>query len=353
MAKQGTGDLFLSRRHLRVKVVQAYYGFAASEGQTVTEADRALMDSITRLHDSLLVYLYFFVELAFFSLRHADEQDSKPGNILANIHQSRTFGHNPLATAIHDASGLVKHLKRKGLNDDGVLDILRAVWREVRELPALKAHEDSDYTPESAAAIMTAVIKHLDKLPEPIPVAEGEPEEPLPTTASTLLFGWMEEINLSWPSDRALVVDNALKVVKSYGQTSKMPELPINLGDTEAVDFARKLLKQTILHDGELQVLIQDHTPNWDGDRIAMTDTVLIKVGLAETMFFPDIPTKVTINEYIDIAKRYSTPKSGQFVNGVLDTLIKVQAEKGLVTKTGTGLLDKPAQSGHGIPKAT
>ena len=109
--------------------------------------------------------------------------------------------------------------------------------------------------------------------------------------------------------------------------------------DKEDKQFALDLLQKTILNQNEYSEEIAQKTTNWDSDRLAMVDSVLLKMAICELQNFPSIPTKVTINEYLEIAKEYSTPKSSVFINGILDKLVKEYSVKGKLNKVGRGLL--------------
>ena len=115
--------------------------------------------------------------------------------------------------------------------------------------------------------------------------------------------------------------------------------LPRLLKSEEDMDFALRLLRTTLLRSEELSAEISDKTPNWDKDRIADIDGILLRMGIAELLYFPSIPERVTINEYLEIAKEYSTPKSSIFINGILDKLIREYKTSGRLKKTGRGLM--------------
>lgn len=111
------------------------------------------------------------------------------------------------------------------------------------------------------------------------------------------------------------------------------------LKNQEDITFATELLNKTLLNGAELAAEIEGQTPNWDKDRIAEIDAILLKMAIAELLYFPSIPERVSINEYLEIAKEYSTPKSSIFINGVLDKLTKDYQTAGRLKKTGRGLL--------------
>ncbi len=111
--------------------------------------------------------------------------------------------------------------------------------------------------------------------------------------------------------------------------------------DKEDVDFGIELIKSTLMHAGFSEELIKNYSQNWELERIAHIDRIVMKVAIAEMLSFADIPPKVTINEAIEIVKRYSTEKSGVFVNGILDSILDELRSKGKLKKSGRGLLDE------------
>lgn len=116
-------------------------------------------------------------------------------------------------------------------------------------------------------------------------------------------------------------------------------DIPI-IWDDEEIEFARNLIKHTIDNREKINNLIQQHTANWHLDRIAKIDILLMQIAITEILFFEEIPTKVSINEAIDIAKKYSTPKSGNFINGILDSIYVDLKKENVIKKSGRGLID-------------
>jgi N utilization substance protein B len=152
------------------------------------------------------------------------------------------------------------------------------------------------------------------------------------------LFDYYESLNLSWVDDYPLVNTMIVKVIKQLnpGETIELRSLKVKSDDEE---FLKQLFNRTLVHEHEFTSEIDAKTPNWDTERIADMDMILIKMALTEFLYFPSIPTKVTINEYIEISKDYSTRKSSYFINGVLDKLLKEYNESGRLNKIGRGLL--------------
>jgi N utilization substance protein B len=159
---------------------------------------------------------------------------------------------------------------------------------------------------------------------------------------SELLQNHFEEKNIYWADDDKFVntaVSRTLKNLKS-GTKPDQVLLPVYKDEEEDTTFIKQLLKNTITHEKEFEVLIADKTKNWEVDRIAMVDILLLKMALAEIITFSSIPIKVSINEYIDISNEYSTPKSKTFINGIIDKLVADLKKKNEIHKTGRGLIE-------------
>jgi N utilization substance protein B len=158
-----------------------------------------------------------------------------------------------------------------------------------------------------------------------------------------VILGFFSEKDLNWTENKSVVRSLAAKVLKNAALPATIPAEPlpeIAMNWEEDKEFFENIFNFTIANDVTSRVLIADKTKNWDIERLAFTDKVIISMALAEMIHFPSIPVKVTINEYIDISKTYSTPKSKQFVNGLLDVLAKELTDKGQIRKSGRGLLD-------------
>jgi len=151
----------------------------------------------------------------------------------------------------------------------------------------------------------------------------------------------MEEHDLGWSENRGILKSMIIKTLKTFKEENNTINL-INLSPnwSEDREFYQNLYKETIRGESKLEKLIAAKSKNWDTERIAAVDKVLMKMAITEFMKFPSIPVKVTINEYIEICKAYSTPKSKQYVNGILDVLSNEMTEEGSIKKSGRGLLD-------------
>tara|TARA_B110000046_G_scaffold53683_1_gene60112 strand:+ start:801 stop:1712 length:912 start_codon:yes stop_codon:yes gene_type:complete len=157
---------------------------------------------------------------------------------------------------------------------------------------------------------------------------------------SNYLYDFVEDNCLTWTDDLPMVNTFLLKMLKHIDLSSPQSlTFPRSIENQEDTDFGIKLLEKVISNDSNLQEELLGKTPNWDAERIAQLDNVILKVAIAELLYFPMIPSKVTLNEYLEIAKDYSTPKSNNFVNGVLDKLVREFDQENRLNKTGRGLL--------------
>jgi len=157
------------------------------------------------------------------------------------------------------------------------------------------------------------------------------------------ILSFFHELDLNWTENKPVVRSLALKVLKNIDPKQPLPdeflpELAINWEDDK--EFFKNIFNFTVESEAEYSERIAVKAKNWDIDRIALTDKVILSMALTEMVNFPSIPVKVTINEYIDISKTYSTPKSKQFVNGLLDVLAKELTDSGIIRKSGRGLID-------------
>ncbi|UCS95120.1 transcription antitermination factor NusB [Echinicola marina] len=195
-------------------------------------------------------------------------------------------------------------------------------------------------------------IKPWEKYQDYIKLSEPNEEEDLNILLEMIkkiifkneaIMSYFAEQDLNWTENKAVVRSLAVKVLKNISETPDsqdyvLPEIAINWEEDK--EFFQNIFNLTIENDFKNRALIAEKTKNWDIERVASTDKIILSMAITEMSFFPSIPVKVSINEYIDISKTYSTPKSKQFVNGLLDVLAKELTDQGKIRKSGRGLLD-------------
>ena len=157
---------------------------------------------------------------------------------------------------------------------------------------------------------------------------------------SNLLHDFFEDQNINWVNDlpyvNSFILNNIEKVDIQNADSFNLPSL---FDYQDEIKFGQELLNQVVKEYDSLKDHLSGRTPNWESDRIARMDYIILIISTAELLYFPSIPTKVTLNEYIEIAKEFSSPSSGKFVNGVIDNIVKDLTSKGLIVKKGRGLI--------------
>ena len=157
---------------------------------------------------------------------------------------------------------------------------------------------------------------------------------------SNLLHDFFEDQNINWVNDlpyvNSFILNNIEKVDIQNADSFNLPSL---FDYQDEIKFGQELLNQVVKEYDNLKDHLSGRTPNWESDRIARMDYIILIISTAELLYFPSIPTKVTLNEYIEIAKEFSSPSSGKFVNGVIDNIVKDLTSKGLIVKKGRGLI--------------
>jgi|TARA_B100001059_G_scaffold222609_1_gene246721 N utilization substance protein B len=157
---------------------------------------------------------------------------------------------------------------------------------------------------------------------------------------SSLLYDFIEDQNINWVNDFPYVNSFILKNIDKIDiQNPDSFHLPSLFDYQDEINFGRELFNNILNNNDQLKSHLKGRTPNWDSERIAKIDYAILVTSIAELLYFPSIPPKVTMNEYIEIAKEFSSPSSGKFINGVIDKLIKDFTNNGLIVKTGRGLI--------------
>lgn len=157
---------------------------------------------------------------------------------------------------------------------------------------------------------------------------------------SEIIGAYFDQNDLRWNENKPIIRSMVLKTLKHLDFENPLELQPLSHNEDEDFDYFETLFSETMSREYELETIISKRAKNWDASRMAMTDLVILKMALAEMMTFPSIPIKVTINEYIEISKNYSTPRSKQFVNGILDVLANELSSEGIIKKSGRGLID-------------
>lgn len=312
----------LNRRHIRVKVMQTIYALQTKENFNLDTEGKFVKTSMEEMYNLYLLMLDMMVEVHAFAKA---EQEKFSKKILATEEEknpNKRFVENEVLLKLSDNKALQNELdKRKlknwRLNDEYVQVIYNALIASDVYASYMNAEETSfKIDKKFLLDAYTEVIAPNDKL-----------------------YDYIEDSRLTWVDDLPMVNMAILKrLQKVKPQSPESLFLPNLFKNVEDKMYAIDLLDRTLANDEFLLNEISINTPNWDQERIADVDMVLIKMALCEFLKFSTIPIKVTINEYLEIAKEYSTPKSSIFINGILDKLVKQYGEEKKLKKEGRGL---------------
>jgi N utilization substance protein B len=312
----------ISRRIIRTKVLQVLYAYYSSEEKSINNTEKELLFCIQKAYD---LYHYLFalvIEIADYAENRIE--------IKKNKHQPSYDDLNPNTKFI---TNLVIGQLRNNRQLNAYIDQKKLSWKDnpelIKELYLLMT--DS----EMYEAYMTDPVrsyhddrKFIEKLFNKIILLSED------------LYVVLEEKSIYWNDDVDFVISMIVKTLKRFNELSDADQklMPM-FKDQEDRDFTKDLLRKAIINHDELRELIKEHSKNWDVDRIAFMDILIMQLAITEFLYFPSIPTKVSLNEYIELSKYYSTEKSRNFINGILDKTLKDLKRSDKIVKTGRGLI--------------
>jgi N utilization substance protein B len=313
----------VNRRHIRVKVMQTIYAMHQNGSDNLEGQEKFLFYSIDSIQDLYLIMVSSLIELAkkekvflhLSSQKHLATSEERNPNT--------KFINNSIFKLLEDNNSLSIALENRKINNwnihDDYIQLLLTSLKESKlydkymSNPTVSFEEDKQFVID----LFTDIIVSNEKL-----------------------YEYLEDDKLTWIDDIPVVntqIVKQLKAIKSAEDESfRVPKL---FKDADDKDFAKDLFRKTVLNEKELAKEFDSKTPNWDMDRIAEMDTIILKMAICELLKFPSIPVKVTLNEYLELAKEYSTPKSSIFINGILDNLVKEFQTNKKMIKAGRGLM--------------
>jgi len=311
----------VNRRHIRIKVMQSVYALLQSNSDDLTKEEKYLLFSINKIFDLYVLQLLLLVEIKNMSLEHIKISKKKHLATAEDKDPNMKFIQNPVILAIEGSKEIIAYVERKKLNNwRENREYVSVLWKRLKNSELFKNYLTSKETTfkedkKFVLSLFEEIIAPNDKL-----------------------YEYYDELNLGWVDDLPLINTLILKSIKQIKPNAYFSLTEFEVGEDDK-GFLIDLFRKTILHHKDYNDEINEKTPNWDTDRIAGIDLILIKMAITEFLYFPSIPTKVSINEYIEIAKDYSTLKSSYFINGVLDKILKDYNKSKRLNKIGRGLL--------------
>ncbi|WP_318342742.1 transcription antitermination factor NusB [Flagellimonas baculiformis] len=313
----------LTRRHIRVKVMQCIYALIQSKDDSLVKQEKFLRMSIENMYVLYLLILSLLAELHRMAEKHVGHASKKyVATEEDNYPDREKFIKNRLLLQIANNESLKNELSRRKLNNWYLNEeYIKILYKEIVASDIYKEYmTNAKDSYENDRDVVLQLFREI--------VAPNEK-----------IYEYFEDDKLTWVDDFPIVNTYLVKRLKKATENSGDKFfLPALLKDAQDMDYANDLLTKTLLNDAKWEKEIEGKTPNWDNDRIAEIDSIILKMAICELLNFPSIPEKVTLNEYLEIAKEYSTPKSSIFINGVLDKLAKEYKTEGRLQKIGRGL---------------
>ncbi len=311
----------INRRHIRVKVMQSVYAILQSKSDNLIKEEKFLYSSIDKMYHLYTIILRLMVEVRDMEKKHIELSRKKRLATPDELNPNTKFIDNQVFKMLFESVSLNEFIENNKLNcwylDE---DYVKEIWKLVKSSSFYTDYmktQNSNFNEDRAFVI--GIFKNI-----------FAPNEKL--------ADYFEGQNISWVDDIPFV---NTWIVKTLNQLKNGQ--PFILGkmykDDDDKKFVLDLFRKTVLNHTSFEKDIEDKTPNWDTERIAEIDMILIKMAICEFLKFPSIPSRVTINEYIEISKDYSTNKSSFFINGVLDKILKEYEAGKRMNKIGRGLL--------------
>jgi transcription antitermination protein NusB len=312
----------ISRRILRIKILQILYTYFQSDESSLNKSEKELFFSIQKTYDLYHYLLLLIVEIADYANSRIDIARLKKIPTREDLNPNTKFVDNLIINQIRINRQLNQYLTKTPLSWVNNPELIKKLHNRIRMAPFFKEYmETTDRNYEDDKKII-------------IEIYTGE------IINSEQLYQTLEEQSIYWNDEVEFVVSMIAKTLKGFrekdGENAILMPLFKNDDDRE---FAKDLFRKAILHKEEYHKLIESYTENWDVERIAFMDLLILEAAIAEAVEFSSIPTRVTINEYLEIAKFYSTEKSSLFINGLLDKIFRHLKEEKKIMKTGRGLI--------------
>ncbi len=293
----------INRELIRIKVVQLTYAYYQNGSKNIDTAEKELLYSLSKAYDLYNYLLYLIVALSR-EERHRVEVATQRAVREGSEMPSQRFVNNRFAMQLEENKMLNEFVDTQHLSWDDDMEFIRKLCSQIEQSSTYKdymASTEDNY--EADREVWRKLYRQL--------IQENEELDSI-----------LEEKNLYWNDDKEVVDTFVLKTIKRFDPKNKSnQELLPEYKDEEDRDFARKLFRATILNAETYQRYMSETSRNWDFSRLAYMDVVIMQIAIAEMVTFPNIPIQVSINEYVELAKLYSTPKSGGYINGMLDAI--------------------------------
>ena len=295
----------INRVLIRLKVIQVVYAYYQNGGKNLEAAEKELFYSMSKAYDLYKYLLLLMIEVTQFADRRIDNRRNKLRPTEEDLNPNTRFIGNAFMAQLMQNAQLEEFRANQKRTWDDEGDFVKHLFERIEETKAYQEYMAKEtLTYEDDRELWRKLYRST--------IAQNDEIDEI-----------LEEQSLYWNDDKAIVDTFILKTIKRFEpENGAEQELMPEYKDDEDKEFARKLLRTAITGADAYRKLMENNAKNWDMERFAFMDILIMQVALAEIMAFPSIPTSVSLNEYVEIAKMYSTPKSGGFINGMLDSIV-------------------------------
>jgi len=311
----------INRRHIRIKVMQSAYALLQSNNQDLKSEEKFLLKNIQKFQELYVLMIDLLLKVKQHAAHILEISKTKYLATDSDLKPNKKFINNRIFKGLETSQSLATYIDDSKLNFwQENNEYISLIWNAIKKSEVYITYmgskssnlaEDKNFI----QAIYTDIIACNDKL-----------------------YDFLEDFYIGWVDDFPFVNTLIIRYVNKFDINN--PFVIDDLyKDKEDADFVLDLFRKVVLNHQKFNEDIDRKTPNWENDRIAELDLILIKMALTEFCYFPSIPTKVSINEYLEIAKDYSSQKSSSFINGVLDKMLKEYQSENKIEKIGRGLL--------------
>ena len=308
--------IMINRVLIRLKIVQIVYAYYQNGGKNLDTAEKELFFSLSKAYDLYNYLLLLMVEVTKQANKRLNAAKNKLVPTKEELFPNTKFVENRFIAQLEVNKQLLEFSNNQKKTWENEADFVKSLCDKILESDIYKeymASETSSY--EEDRELWRKLYKNI-------------------IFTNVELDQVLEDQSLYWNDDKEIVDTFVLKTIKRFDEKNgAKQELLPEFKDEEDQDFARRLFRRTILNADYYRHLISENTKNWDLDRVAFMDVIIMQIALAEILSFPNIPVSVSLNEYVEIAKLYSTPKSGGFINGTLDGIVNSLKKENKLTK--------------------
>ena len=314
----------LNRRQLRIKVLQALYAFFQSGDNDLARGERELLTGVNKSFELYFYLLQLLKEIRFQAEKVVEEGKSKHRPSPEELSPNTKFMENRVLKQISNNSALTKFCNEHAVSWQDAPELPKRILQNVKVSQPYSAYMNSGVSDHfEDKRFITELLRNN--------IADYE-----------LLENFFEEKSIFWADEMDFWVSMVIKYVSfmdaERADGGPLPGLYKN--EEEDRDFILQLFRLTIIHSAAHERLVSEKTRNWEIDRIALMDIILMKMAITELLYFPSIPVKVSLNEYIELSKMFSTPRSKIFINGILDKLVQDFRSADQIKKSGRGLIE-------------